>query len=350
MLAPVNHILPITTIQRERILPAPGRVLVRKGQKVSPTDVVAEADIAPEHILVEVARALRVPLDQAGKYIHCKEGDVLSEGDILAERAAGFARIICRTPRPGKVIGYRRGQLLLEVEGRPFELKAGISGVVSDLVPEFGAYIEATGALIQGVWGNGRIDSGLLNVQMNAPDDLLTPNQIDVSMRGAIVLGGHCANEEVFQSAEEIPLKGVILASMPARLLPKAQKTTCPVILLDGFGRIPMNDAAFKLLTTNNRREISLNAEITERYHRPEIVIPLPAANDLPPHSDMGAFRPGQKVRIVRWPKMGMVGTLTGIQPTPVVLTNGLYTRAAEVRFDDNQNITLPLANLEILE
>jgi hypothetical protein len=35
MLAPVTHILPLATVQRQRVLPVPGRVLVRKGQEVA---------------------------------------------------------------------------------------------------------------------------------------------------------------------------------------------------------------------------------------------------------------------------------------------------------------------------
>ena len=76
MLAQVTHILPVTTIQRERMLPVPGRVLARKGQKVNPADVVAEAVVTPEHLLLDVGRGLGLLPEEADQYIKVEAGSV----------------------------------------------------------------------------------------------------------------------------------------------------------------------------------------------------------------------------------------------------------------------------------
>ena len=46
MLAPMLHVLPLTTIVRERVLPVAGKVNARVNQRVNPTDVIAEASFA----------------------------------------------------------------------------------------------------------------------------------------------------------------------------------------------------------------------------------------------------------------------------------------------------------------
>ncbi|NIM07938.1 MAG: hypothetical protein GTO53_01975, partial [Planctomycetales bacterium] len=78
--------------------------------------------------------------------------------------------------------------------------------------------IEMTGSLLQGVWGNGRIDFGVMRVIAEAPTHHLTPDQLDVQMRGSIIFGGRCDQEETLQAAAELSLRGLILFSMPARL------------------------------------------------------------------------------------------------------------------------------------
>ena len=68
LLAPVTHILPITMIRRERTMPVPGKVLVRAGQEVGPTDVIVESNLRPEHILLDVARGLGVSGERSDQY------------------------------------------------------------------------------------------------------------------------------------------------------------------------------------------------------------------------------------------------------------------------------------------
>ena len=63
-LAPVHHILPLTTIVRKRVLPVKGKAW-RLSQKVSPADVVAEATWARRHIFLDVAaRSISPPMQQ----------------------------------------------------------------------------------------------------------------------------------------------------------------------------------------------------------------------------------------------------------------------------------------------
>ena len=75
MLAPVHHILPLTTIERERTLPINGNVSVKINQKVAATDVIAEATWSREHVLIDVSRTLNLSPNAADHLIRVKEGD-----------------------------------------------------------------------------------------------------------------------------------------------------------------------------------------------------------------------------------------------------------------------------------
>jgi hypothetical protein len=351
MLASITHIIPLTTIRRERFLPVSGRLLVRKGQKVSTTDIVGEAKVNSEHLLMDLVRGLGVPVGKADNFLQCKAGDRVMQDDVLAG-PVGLTKRVLRAPGNARVIVAGEGQVLLELESSPMELKAGLPGMVIDLLADRGVVIETTGALIQGVWGNGEIDYGLMIVLARSSDDELTVDRLDVSLRGSIVMGGYCKDAEVLKTAASSPLRGLILASMDPSLVPVASKIKIPVIVIEGFGNIPMNSAAYKLLSTNDQREVSLNAERWDRFTgvRPEIIIPLPAPGEpaLPPDADL--FTAGQQVRVVRAPHKSEIGTIIEIRAGMTALNSGLQAPAAEIRLESGENALLPLANLEVLE
>lgn len=350
MQSPVTHILPLTTIRRERMLPVPGKVVVRKGQKVGATDVVAEAKVAPEQMLLDIARGLGLPPRDADEYLQCQAGTPVAQGDVLAG-PVGITKRVVRAPRNGRVIVAGEGQILLELEGPPYELKAGIPGIVADLIDDQGVIIEACGALIQGVWGNGNIDFGLMLAMARSPDEALKTDRLDVSLRGSVVLAGCCEDPQVIKSGGELPLRGMILGSIDSKLLPVAAKARYPIVVLDGVGRRGMNSAAYKLLTTNERREVTLNAEPWDRFKgkRPEVVIPLPASAEAPAPRETAEFVPGQKVLVVRAPFTGLIGTLTALPSGFSILPNGLKTQVAEIDLEGGDHVVVPLANLEVL-
>ncbi|MEW6402765.1 MAG: hypothetical protein AB1649_13265 [Chloroflexota bacterium] len=350
MHAPVHHILALTTIIRERMLPVLGRVTARLNQKVGPSDVVAEATWAREHVLLDVARTLRLSPNAADKLLKCKQGDVLPASAEIAVSSGLFPRSV-RTPREGRVVAAGGGQVLLETGETRIELKAGIPGTVVQVIAERGVVIQTAGALIQGVWGNGRIDTGALVNLAEKPDDVLVPGRLDVSLRGSMILAGQIQNAETLKAAADLPVRGLIISSLSPSLLPAAREMRFPIVVTDGFGTLPMNAAAHKLLTTNAKREVTLNAEAFDRYSgaRPEVIIPLPISQEPELPRDVEIFAPGLQVRLRRPPAIGAIGTILSIKPGLTTLPSGLRAEAAEIRLENGESIVAPLVNLEVV-
>lgn len=349
MLAQIIQISPATKIRRHRKLPIPGKVVVRQGQKVEARDVIAEAILAPEHIMLDISRSLRVPTDAADDLIQRAAGETVNKDDLIAG-PAGLAHRVVRAPRSGRIVVAGDGLVLMQVDSKPFELKAGMPGTITQLIPDLGAVIETNGALVQGVWGNGHTEFGLMQAKLSSPDDRFTLDQLDVSLRGAIILAGFCADPEVLHKAAEIPLRGLIFASMDSALIPLALKMPYPILILEGFGYHPMNGIGYNVLTTNSGKEISLNAEQLDRSKgiRPEIVIPLDISRepeDAP--SSYSEFAPGNKVRISRAPHKGQIGTIALLSRKPILFPSGIRALGADLVLEKDERISVPLANLE---
>lgn len=352
MLAPVIHIMPLTSIQRERLLPASGRVVVRMDQKVSPLDVVAETNLGQKHILIDVARMLGITPDKADKLIRCKAGERITSNQLIAQMPGLISHPIY-SPEDGRVVAVGGGQVLMEIGDTVFELRAGLPGTITRIFPDRGVEITANGTLIQGVWGNNRVDIGLMlpAPQFYSPGDILEASHLDVSLRGAILIAGHCSDTNTLKVAGELPLRGLILGSISPDLLPLASKLRFPIIVTDGFGHHPMNSMAYKLLITNTKRDVALNSASYDHYKgsRPEIFIPLPVSQPPPQARDTDVFSSGQQVRLRRNPNIFEVGTLTNLIPGLTEFPSGLSLPAADVLLESGQDVVVPLVNLEVL-
>ncbi len=348
--APVHHILPLATVIRQRMLPVKGTVLARLGQKVSSADVVAEAVWAREHIFLDVARTLNISADAADRLIRCKAGDKVPAGGVVAVGRGVLPKTV-KAPREGRVVAAGGGQVLLESGESRMELRAGISGNVTQIIADRGVEIQTTGALVQGVWGNGRVDTGIMINLADKPDTVLSASRLDVSMRGSILVAGEVKEEGALLAAADLPVRGLIVGSMPPALIAAAREVRYPIVLTEGFGAFPMNVAAYRLITTNAKREATLNAEAFDRYSgaRPEIIIPLPASNPPPVPHDVEVFAPGQTVRIRRQPAACQIASIVALHDGLAVFPSGLRAAAAEVRLENGEQLLIPLVNLEVV-
>lgn len=350
MLTHVNHILPLARIQRQRYLPVPGTVLVRVGQQVTPTDVIAHTNAIGDHILLDIASGLGVARNKVDKYIKLSVGESVSKGSAIASRG-GIASRVVRAPATGKIVASNGGQVVLQVKDKPFELRAGMPGKVLEIEADYGAILETSGAWIQGVWGNGKLNNATMEMIGSTPDHSIKSGDINITQRGSIILSGHCNDRDTLLNGREIQIKGLILGSMALQLLPVATQMNYPVMVIDGFGKLPMNEAAYTLLSTNVEREISLNAMAYNRNkgERPEVIIQLEGASEPPLPVDLDILSAGKKVRALRAPYQSMVGTVSALLPGMIRFPSGLRAEAAEVEFENGEKGFVPLANIEVL-
>lgn len=350
MLIPVTHILPLTTIERRRMLPIEGKVLVRAGQDVRADEVIATANVYAEHISLDLARGLGVPKNKVASYLKRSISEDIPAGGVIATKAGLVSRVV-RAPQAGKLVAIGGGQALLQVSHEPFELKAGIPGTVFKVEADLGAIIQCTGAWIQGVWGNGQIATGGLFVSAKSPDDELTARDVDPSQRGQIMLSGYCGDPKVLDLLHQNKMRGLILGSMSTRVMPYAARMPYPIMVLEGFGKIPINEAAFKLLSTSAQRETSLNAMVYNPAtgDRPEAILPMSGDVAASGPIDLVHMEEGKRVRIKRAPHIGQVGMVSKLLG-PTKMPNGLLADSVEVSFSDQEKVAVPLANLEILE
>jgi hypothetical protein len=350
MQAPVIHMTPLTLIRRQRLLPAPGRVLAHEGQKVTAADVVAEGWSPGSHVLIDIRRMLGLTrADQAEKLIVVNEGDHLAAGAVIAESKGLLAQKVS-SPVEGQLVAVHNGRALIETPGQVIRLTAGFAGVVTGILSNRGVVIETHGALVQGVWGNDRFDQGMLLAITHGLDEELTEKALDVSMRGAVIFAGYCKNPAVLRMADDLPLRGLVLSSLAPELRSQAAAMATPLIVVEGFGRLPYSRVAFKILSTSEKRDACIKASRPNPFsgERPEIILPLPAIGD--EGQDAGELCAGLTVRIIDPFAPSQMGMIAQIRPGLVRLANGLTVQAADVKLDNNEVVTVPLANLEIIE
>jgi hypothetical protein len=343
-----RHVIEDIVLRRERVLPITGRILVRVGQRVNPDDQVAEAQLEPEFIQINVIRGLGLLTSELEQYLQVEAGSRVYSGDLLAG-PVGLMRRVVRSPQSGEVIAILDGQLILEPEAVPVSLKAGYPGEVIDLVGNRGIILETRGDLIQGEWGNGAISHGQCLLLAKAPQQTLTTGQLGKNCEGKIVCAGHCEDAAVIRRAAGLSLAGLVLFSLNPLLVSQVLDLPFPVMVLEGFGKHALNVFAFRLLQKNNHKTGCLNAQARGAFpgSRPELLLVTdnPAsARKVPEHRKIES---GQVVRVVTSPYLGKIGV---VEQADIYarLPNGLNTDIAEVRMENGEILMMPLANLEV--
>jgi len=350
IIAPVSHVTPMGLIRRERKLPGPGTVVARLNEKVLASDVIAEGETAPSHLFLDLVRGLGVPEKDVARYLLHQAGDRLEAGELIAG-PAGVGRRTVRAPAAGRIVTFQRGRLLYEVRGRAIGLRAGFPGMIIGTDGTRTVTVEATGALVQGIWGNGKQEFAMLRT-VGGAGERIRSDQLDINLRGALLIGGILEQAGTLQQMTQLTVRGLVVGSVTSDLVTQLMRLPFPVVVTEGFGEIPMNNAAYALLTTNAGREAAIDGRMGDNFseQRPELIIPLPAGrkSDLP--DEVVTLSAGTRVRVVRPPHAGAVGTIRDLPAKAVDYPSGLLARSALVELEGVGTRSVPLANLDVVQ
>ena len=356
------------TIRKTRRLPLPGEAHVAEGQPVSARDIVASTQLPGNVTTVNVAHDLNVSPEEVPQFMLKAQGDQVQANEIIAEYKAlwGIFHSVARAPVAGLVenISTVTGQVLVRGEPLPVEVRAYVDGTIVEVLGNEGVVVECTGALLQGIIGVGGEVHGPLLVVAGAPDEILEAEHITDDCQGQVMVGGALITYAALERAREVGAAGVVVGGLRGDDLDRflghvlgvaitgQEDLGLTVVVTEGFGQMPMARRSFELLRRHEGQPASLNGatQIRAGVIRPEVIIPHADGQAAASQQSAAQLAGGSSVRLIRDPYFGLLGTVVDLPAQLQTIETEARVRVARVELEDGLEVTVPRANIELIQ
>ena len=361
-----------TIIRKKRILPIPGDVVVKKGDKVSASTIVARTELPGKVNTINVVNLLGITPEELPHYMLKKEGEAIELNEIIAENKPWIKwfKSTVKSPVKGKIEGISTitGQVLLREPPQPLELNAYIDGEVVEVIEKQGAVVETLASYIQGIFGVGGETHGVLAMAVKSPDEVLTIDKILPEYKDKIIIGGSQISGDTLQKAVQTGVKGIVIGAFHDKDLKQllgydlgvaitgTEKIGLTLVITEGFGTITMANKTFDLLASKvgKKAAISGATQIRAGVIRPEIIISDPSLTPMDIGAqegwERGAMKEGDSIRIIRDPFFGRIGRVKALPNELRNIETESPTRVLEAEFSDGSTAVIPRANVELIE
>jgi hypothetical protein len=354
-----------------RILPIAGDVLVKQGDRVAAQDVVAGTFMPGDVLPLNLSNILSLPPGDVPECMLKQEGDQIAVGDPIARTKGIFGMF--KNEYKSKVAGTLEsissttGQLIVRGDPLPVQVKAFLSGEVVEVIPGQGVVIEADVTFVQGIFGIGGETFGPIRMACAKHDEELDTALITPDMQGAVIVGGARMTGAAVREAIKVGAAAVVSGGMDDQdlrdilgydlgvAITGSENIGVTLIITEGFGEIAMAERTFELLASREGDHAAVNGatQIRAGVMRPEIVIPLSEKEmqeALEPEHTAGLLDVGAAVRIIRDPHFGLIGTVAALPPELRALGSESKARVLDVKFPGGKTVTVPRANVEMIE
>jgi hypothetical protein len=355
-------------VRKTRRLPILGEVLVKKGDELGFDTIVAKTDIPGEPNVVRIDEILGVLSEDVPVYMVKKVGDKVEKDEIIAKSSSMFGLIKknAASPFAGIIesVSDSSGQVVIRAPPIPVELKAYVRGTVAEVIPKEGVIIETNAAFIQGICGISGERHGKIRVAIGTPEDVLTAETISPDDKGKILIGGSLVTYDAIEKALQVGAIGVVAGGIEGNCLSKfigyemgvaitgEEEVGLTLIITEGFGKMRMSSRTFSLLKEFDGHEAAINGttQIRAGVLRPEIIIPHKLVLSKSEEELSRGMVHGTPVRIIGDPYFGKIGTVSSLPVQLKKVETGSDVRVVDVKLEDGEIVTVPRANVEIIE
>lgn len=356
---------------KQRILPLKGDVLVKVGDLVEPSVVVARTNLPGQVEPINVANLLGVPPEDVPLCMLKGVGDKVQKGEVvgLSKSFFGLFKSEAKAKIEGTIesISHVTGQVLLRGHPVPVEVKAYVQGKIVEIFEREGVSIKTLATFIQGIFGIGGETHGRIIMVAKKPSEILDENDILTDHKGCVVVGGSRVTAAALKKAISVGVAAVVVGGFDDKdlrdflgkdlgvAITGSENLGVTLVVTEGFGQIDMAQRTFDLLSKSEGREASVNGatQIRAGVIRPEVVIPLEPSEQAMDHEGVNE-RPGLEIgspiRVIRDPYFGNLGKVTALPPELQMLESESMARVLEVEFAGGERATIPRANVESLE
>jgi hypothetical protein len=354
------------TIRKTRRLPVKGEVIVKTGDSVESTSVVAKVDLPGTLAVIKAAPLLGCAPEQLRNFCLVDAEDSVKRDQLIAMRKVFFGLVTnrARSPIDGTVeyISNLSGNIGVRGKPKPLSCNAFISGTIVDVIEEEGVVVETTGALVQGIFGVGGERHGKLEWIDNG-SEVLTAADITEDHRNKILLHNGRLDGSLLEATVEHGVLGLIGASIiDSELMAYLgfdigvavtgeEDIPFTLIVTEGFGQLTMPERTESLLRKLCGSNAAINGatQIRAGVIRPELIVSRETQSN---HVAVAALelKAGSRVRLIRRPNFGKTGKVTSLPEQPQLINTGSMVRVTTVQLDNGPEVTIPRANIEILD
>ena len=332
-------------VYRTFTLPYSGTVLVRIGQEVAAGDPIAEVRMPARYQVFDVVNNFKINPRHIDRYIERLVGEPVKAGDIIAQKSGIIGRIF-RASEDGMVVAIRDGKITLALGEKVVQVLAAFPGTVVEIISEQGAVIATQGALLQGIWGNGLNVSAVLT---HWSEEAGVEKEDGIA--GKILAVDHCASRAQLNRYMAQQPAGMVFSSILPQILPELERADIPMMVLVGFGELPLDPISLQMLKQMQGQMVTLNATTPDPLEgtHPELILPGRAqfTEELFPAEEL--LKVGRRVRLLGKPYAGSVGTVIELPELPEMFASGLVMEAVVVQREDGQVIRVPRANIVVI-